>query len=392
MAFLRNGAINRVNLHSGIQALAQGAGGIFFMVFLLHAGVSVPAALLAQAAIVAGRFVLRPLLLPLATRWGLKPLLITGTLGLALQYPLLAEVQGIDGALLALCIVASVGDIFYWPSYHAYFAAIGDTEHRGHQISAREALIAIVGIAAPLLGAWALVTLGPRWMFAAVGFVQAAAAIPLLGAPDIAVKRLAPGAFRAARLGMALIAIDGWFDGCFIFVWQIVLFVSLGESITAYGGAMALAGLVGAICSLLLGRHIDAGHGRRAVLIAGFTAALLVLLRAASPDSPWLAVTANALGALMFPLLIPALGTATYNMAKSSPCPFRFQMATEGGWDVGCFAACLAAAALYASGVPLAIGILLGLPGIALGMALLWRYYGGHGAGGAVAADLLRNS
>ena len=45
MAFLRNDAVNRVNLHYGIQALAQGAGGIFFLVFLLRAGVSIPVAL-----------------------------------------------------------------------------------------------------------------------------------------------------------------------------------------------------------------------------------------------------------------------------------------------------------------------------------------------------------
>jgi hypothetical protein len=48
MAFLRNDAVNRVNLHSGIQALAHGAGAIFFLVFLLRAGISVPAALVAQ--------------------------------------------------------------------------------------------------------------------------------------------------------------------------------------------------------------------------------------------------------------------------------------------------------------------------------------------------------
>ena len=60
MAFFRNDAVNRVNLHYGIQALAQGAGGIFFLVFMLRAGVSVPAALTAQAAIVAGRFLIRP--------------------------------------------------------------------------------------------------------------------------------------------------------------------------------------------------------------------------------------------------------------------------------------------------------------------------------------------
>ena len=104
-------------------------------------------------------------------------------------------------------------------------------------------------------------------------------------------------------------------------------------------------------------------------------ATMLVLMRAASLGSPWLAVIANALGALLWPLLIPALGTATYNMAKSSPCPFRFHLATEGGWDIGCFAGCLVAAALSASGAPLAIGILLALPGGAAGMLLLWRYY-----------------
>ena len=156
MAFLRNDAVNRVNLHSGIQALAQGAGGIFFLVFLLRSGVSVPVALLAMAAIVAGRFLFRPALLPLARRYGLKPLLIVGTLGVALQYPVLAEVDGVGGTLLALCVVSALGDIFYWPSYHAYFAAIGDAEHRGHQLGAREALTAVVGVVAPLLGAWAL--------------------------------------------------------------------------------------------------------------------------------------------------------------------------------------------------------------------------------------------
>lgn len=384
MAFLRNDAVNRVNLHSGIQAFANGAGGIFFMVFLLRAGVPIAMALLAQAGIVAGRFVLRPAILPLAVRWGVKPLLVAGTLGVALQYPLLAQVKGIDAALVTLCIVSSIGDVFYWPSYHAYFAAVGDAEHRGHQVSAREAMAAVANILAPLVGAWALVTFGPHWMFAGVGLVQAAAVIPLLGAPDVSVRRQAPGSLRAARLGAAVIATDGWFDACFVFVWQIALFVSLGESIAAYGGAMALAGLVGALCGLLLGRHIDAGHGRRAVLIAGLAATLLVGLRAGSLGYPWLAVTANALGSLFWPLLIPVLGAATYNMAKASPCPFRFQMATEGGWDVGCFAACVIAAALSASGAPLAIVILLGLPGIALGLALLWRHYPDRAASAGV--------
>ncbi len=382
MAFLSNDAVNRVNLHSGIQALAQSGGGIFIVVFLLRAGLSIPAALTAMAAILAVRFTLRPVILPPAKRWGLKPLLILGTGGVAIQYPLVAEVDGVGPALVAFCLITALGETFYWPAYNAYFAAIGDAEHRGHQIGAREALVAVAGVVAPLLGAWALVTLGPRPMFAAVGLIQALAAVPLIGAPNVAIKPAAPGAFRAAGFGAMLYAADGWFDACFFFVWQIALFVALSESLTAYGGAMALAGLVGAVCGLLLGRHIDMGHGRRAVAIAYGVATGVVLLRAMSFGSPWLAVGANALGALAMSLMLPALGAATYNLAKASPCPLRFQVIAEGGWDLGCAGACLAAAALAASGVSLAVAMLLALPALAVAALLLGRHY----ARGAVAS------
>ncbi len=376
MAYLRNDAVNRVNLHSGIQALAQGAGGVFFVVFLLRAGISVPHALIALAAIVAGRFALRPAILPLAKRWGLKPLLVAGTLGMAMQYPVLAEVDGVGVMLFVLVIVTAVADIFYWPAYHAYFATIGDTEHRGHQIGAREALVSVVGIVAPLIGAWAVVTAGGRATFAGVALIQVLAVLPLIGAPNIPVRHEAPGAFRAARLATAIIVFDGWFDACFIFVWQIALFYSLKESIPAYGGAMALAGLAGAAGGLALGRHIDLGHGRRMVLIGFGATAIVVAVRAASVGFPWLAVIANALGALVMPLLVPGLGTATYNMAKASPCPFRFNIAVEAGWDIGSFVGCITAAALAASGLPLSDGILLALPALTGGALILWHYYG----------------
>lgn len=376
MAFLRNDAINRVNLHSGVQALAQGAGSIFFFVLLLKAGVSVPHALLAQAAIVTARFVLRPLVLPLAIRFGLKPLLIAGTLMLALRFPLLAEVGGIDLALIALLAVTAVAELTYWLAYNTYFAMLGDDEHRGHQVAAREAFIAVLSIASPLLGTWALLTLGPRWAFAGIAVVQALAALPLLGLPNMSVVAQAPGALRAAKLAFALLVIDGWFDACYFFVWEIGLFLSLGESIAAYGGAMALAGLVGASFGLWVGRHVDGGGGRRTVLIAYSVAVAIVILRAGALPTPWLAVIAHALGAVLMPLLLPPLGAAAYTLAKASPCPFRFHMVTEGGWDIGCAGACVTAAALITLGAPLSVPILLALPAVAAGFTLLWRYFG----------------
>jgi hypothetical protein len=378
MAFLRNSTINRIHLHYGIFSLAQGSGGIFLLVFLLKAGLSVPATLLALAAILVGRFVLRLAVVPFAKRFGLKASLIFGSLVLAGQYLVLAHVDGVGPPLFALCFFSGLGDAFYWSSYHAYFSALGDTGDRGHQVGAREAMVAAVGIVAPLLGAWAIVTVGPVVAFAGVALIQVLSTAPLWGAPAVAVKDEAAGAFEAARFGTLLYLLHGIYTAGYYIIWNIALFLSLGESFTAYGGAMALAALVGAGAGLVLGRSIDAGHGQRAVAVAFGVVFVVVGLRAASLGSPEIAVIANALGALVSCLFVPVLMTATYNLAKQSPCPLRFQIAAEGGWDVGCGAAALTAAALSAAGFSLAFAILLALPAAAVMSVLLRGYYARH--------------
>jgi DHA1 family inner membrane transport protein len=106
MSYLRNRTVNLLNLHYGIHAFAMNGGGVFFAVFLLRAGIPIP--------------------------------VVLGSVS-ALQYPVMAEVHGISFSLLALCVVGSVGDTLYWTCYHAHFAVLGNVEHRGHQIGAREA-------------------------------------------------------------------------------------------------------------------------------------------------------------------------------------------------------------------------------------------------------------
>src|SRR5262245_18830057 len=156
MAYFQNNTINRLNLHYGIHTFALDGGGVFFRVFLLKAGLSVPQVLIAVALILVGRFLLRPLVLVAGKRYGIKPLVMFGTIVSGLQYPFLPFVHGFDLMLVGFILIGAIGDAFYWTSYHAYFASLGDNEHRGHQISAREAIVAIVGIAAPIIGGWAL--------------------------------------------------------------------------------------------------------------------------------------------------------------------------------------------------------------------------------------------
>jgi MFS transporter, DHA1 family, inner membrane transport protein len=375
MSFFGNDAINRVNIHTGIQALADGAGGVFVLVFLLRAGVPTPLVFLTMAAMTAVRFLLRPLVVIVAKRIGLRESLILGTVVEAALFPMLPMVQGPDAWLVAVIVVGAIGSVFHWTCYHAYFAALGDAEHRGGQVGAREALSAIAHIVGPLLGAAALMMAGPTITFALVGLIQVLAAVPLLGTPRIPIAREAPGGARQRLFAATLLATDGWLAGCFLYVWQIALFVALSQSYQGYGGAMALAGLAGAASGMVIGRLVDLGHGRRSALFGFGFGVLVVVLRAVSLDTPWLAVIANALGPLFVALYIPALMTPVYNLAKQSPCPLRFHVATEGGWDIGCTAACVCAALLTWAGQPLSTPILLALLGSTASLVMLLRAY-----------------
>ncbi|MCA3386622.1 MAG: hypothetical protein IM662_08255 [Phenylobacterium sp.] len=375
MAFFRNDHVNLLNLHHSIQALAASGGGAFLGAFLLRQGLPLPIVLLSLATILLGRFILRPWVLWPARRWGLKPLVIAGTILCALQYPILPHVHGPGWALAAFILVSAVGETLYWTTYHAYYAALGDEEDRGQQIGVREAAVALVGIGAPLLTAWGLMTLGPSWAFGATALVLLLAALPLLHTPNVTVQDSAPSAFPSAWPAVLMFAADGALQAGLFLVWPLVLFKALGENFTAYGGAMAVAALAGAACGLWLGRTIDMGHGVRAVWVFAGMVLLVALFRIASQDNPYLAIAANTLGALLPAVYAPTLMTAIYNQAKSSPCVMRFNIATEGGADIGSASGCIAAAGIIAIGAPASAGVGVALIGLPFLVALLWRYY-----------------
>lgn len=373
-----NRTVNLLNLHTGISMAALGGGGAFVSVCLLQAGIAIPLVMLAFAAIFALRFAVRPFVVGIAARYGLKRLFILGAAGLALQFPLVAEVHGVNAAFFWLIAVSATVDTVYWPVYHAYFASVGDAEHRGQQLGIREAISASVGIISPLTAGWLLVDFGPRIAFAVTAAVQVLSAAPLLWVPDVVVVRHAPGAYRAAVRGALLFMADGWTAGGYVIAWQFALFMVLGKNYLAYGGALALSALVGAVGGMALGRVIDAGKGGRAVWIALAIFAGLIVLRASVQDHPALAVAANALGSLGGCLYIPTLMTAVYNQAKRAPCTLRFQVAAEGGWDIGIAASCLLSALLTWLALPLSLAILSALLGAATVFVLLRRYYAEH--------------
>src|SRR5476651_554953 len=78
--------INRLAVHAALTSLAWSLAGIFFVVYLLRAGLPPAQIFLALAAILAFRFALRPLVLAVALRIVMRRTLILGTFLSAFQF------------------------------------------------------------------------------------------------------------------------------------------------------------------------------------------------------------------------------------------------------------------------------------------------------------------
>jgi DHA1 family inner membrane transport protein len=377
--YFANRDINRLAVHAALVSLAWSLAGIFFMVFLLRAGLPPAQIFLTIAAILALRFALRPLVLIVASRIGLRRTLILGTFLFAFQFPAIALVHGVGLELVLFCAIASIAQVFYWTCYHVYFASLGDIDHRGKQIGARQALGAIAGVLGPAAGGIMLNSAGPWFAFGAAFAIQVAAIFPLLQVEEPKIAQPSPrGAFAAARLGIQLYFADGWIESGSTTAWSIVMFQALDARYDKYGGVLAVAALVGALGGMVLGRFIDMGHARRSVwLNAGILAAGLIL-KSIGGGHP-VAVVGIAIGTTLFSgLYVPNWMTAVYNAGKTAPCTFRFHFASEGGWDVGGVFASLVAAAVCAAAFPIEAVILLALPMVAAQALLLDASYSAH--------------
>jgi len=376
MAFFANRAVNLFSLHFVIFSAAFQGGGAFYAIYMVKSGISIPLTLIALGSVQAVRFVIRPLVLVFAARFGLRQTLMAGTILTAVQYPILAEIGGIGPVLYALIVVTAVSDVFYWSSYHATFARLGDDEHRGSQVSAQNAGMALVGIVSPILSGWLLATLGPRIAFNFSGLIVLLSVIPMFWTPNTPIERNIDGGFRAA-VGdtLLLLSMDGFTAVGTVFIWQIALFLTLGGSYVNYGGALAVSALAGALGGMVLGRFIDKGHGARMVWIGVGATAAVIVLRALGYGHPWLAVIAAALSPLGGALYSPLQMTPVYTRAKASPCVLRFHIMMEGAWDTGSVIGTLLSAGLVGMGMSLGAAMLLSLLSTLVCFVILRRYF-----------------
>lgn len=357
--------IRRIYAHAGLQSFVEASGGLFVVGFLVKQGLSPAFALASFALILLTRFALRAAVMPIAIAHGLRTVVLLGIGIRAASFLMLPMVAGIGPTLVAYILVSGLGSVLYWTGYHAYVSAAGDNAAMGRQVSIQQATTATVGIIAPVAGGFLLSGAGPAIGFAVIAGLQLLAGVPLLGAANPPIPRESKADPAIVRNGRRIYFAEGLQSGCSVVVWNLALFVTLGQSFESFGGALALAGLGAAAGSLIIGRLIDGGRGTQSLALAYGLGAAVLLFKAVAWSSPLPALLATALGALATPMLATAMLSPLYAMAQRSQCTLRFNMATEGGWDLGCSTAAFGAAAILALGYGYSLPILLGLVGVA---------------------------
>lgn len=361
--------IRRIYAHAGLQSFVEASGGLFVVGFLVKQGLSPSFALASFALVLLSRFALRAAVLPLAHRYGLRSVLLLGVVIRAASYIMLPFVSGLGPMLVAYILVTGLGSVLYWTGYHAYVSAAGDNAAMGRQVSIQQATTATVGIIAPVIGGVLLSWVGPLAGFAIIAVFQMLAGTPLLGAPNPTINPESRADPDIVRFGRRIYFAEGLQSGCANVVWNLALFVTLGQSFENFGGALALAGVGAAAGSLLIGRLIDGGRAAHSLTLAYGLGAIVIGIKALAWATPLPALVATALGALVAPMLATAMLSPLYAMAQRSQCTLRFNMATEGGWDLGCSSAALVAATILHLGFGYTLPILLAL--VAIG-AIWW--------------------
>jgi MFS transporter, DHA1 family, inner membrane transport protein len=373
MGMFKNKTFNLVYVHAALQALVMSGGEGFAFVYLLKAGISTSVVLMCIAAMFASRLMFRMAVVPVVLRYGLRNTLIVSVIIEGASYLILPMVSGVGVLLYLYLALWAASSSFYWTTYHTYVAQLGNNENRGAQVSAMEFFGMIAGIAGPLLMAFLLTWFNPWVGFSLIAFAMMMAAVPFMFGPDFDVAKTAVLPKTTTSPARLLMITDGIRSAATHFVWLIALFITLSSSYMAFGGALALAGLTGAVMGLFVGKWIDIGKGAHAARVGYGAMVLSSVVKCFGFHIPWVAVSANALYSAAWPSYATSLNSQVYNQARRSACPLRFHVVAEGGWDIGMTIGCGLAAIMVYYGFGFFWPLALGIAGCGLGYVVLLR-------------------
>lgn len=369
-----NSPVNRLNLHSGLQAFSNDIIYVFFGAYLYKTGLLLWQILAVLGLIYGGRALFRFPAMRLCFKIGVRKTMMLGTVLFPLHFLALGQVHGADVWLAIFIAASAFNDVLYWLPYHTYLTVLGDNEHRGKQIGIREGMSRMGSFLGPVTGGILINVFDFFPTFLIASLVMLAAVLPLLKTPEVHLPDPWP-AIKAMRHvqkeGFWLYALWALDTQSYHFIWPLVLFLTLGDTVTM-GGLLSLAVLFQIVGCLLTGHLFDKGHGVKLLGAGFFLMAIAVIGKVFLALSIPVIIALDLFFMAGYTFFYPAMNATFYNLSKKSHHPLWFQFMAELGWDAGCALFSLSAMLILHFTDVLRPLMLLALPGM-MGMTWLLR-------------------
>jgi len=262
--------MHEIYFNQVIETFAISLISIFVPIYLLENGFPLIAAFSFMLTYWGAMFLFAPIAAEISSRIGFKHTIIGRAPLLILYFSLLFLLGYVSDYILFVAMLGGFCSILYWVSTNAEFVKAADEERSAKQIGYLNALPQISAVAAPLISAVILTTLGFPIIFLIVIALIVVSQVPFLLTSDykekFTLKMRKSWLFLDKRF-FALFAIQGViFSNDFLF-WGVFVFqkfglISAGLTASLYGAGMA-------IFTVIIGKVSSESHKRRNMLILG---------------------------------------------------------------------------------------------------------------------------
>jgi MFS family permease len=271
----------------GIQDFALAAIVIFEPVYLYNQGFAISQILWYYVLVYGLYFLLIPFGGALVARRGPARGIAISTVWLIGYYVALLLMPQAPWLFWIAPICFALQKTFYWPAYHADFAASSNSTERGKEYSSLYSLTTLMYVLGPLFGGAVLKFAGFSTLFTIVIALIAISNIPVWRS---SVKHIPqPFSFRQTwrlpfrpihrRSTLSYLAMGEQL--IYLVVWPIFIALTFKDFLNM-GEAIALATLITALVTLISGRWLDRGHWRPLLKVGGLLTAVVWFTR------PWL--------------------------------------------------------------------------------------------------------
>lgn len=261
-----------------------------------------------------------PLAALLESRIGIKHTVLIGSALLLAFFGMLFTMDSYRWPLTVVSAIGGVQAALYWLPFNSSFARCSRKEELGREVGYSEMFPYLAAVAAPLMGAWIITSLGFQALLIAVAFFVALSVAVLFATPEKrAPLRFAWGKVLGSRENSGFFAMffcKGALLGAAA-VWPIFIYF-LSKEYMVIGGTATFAGIGAGLFSFAVGVASDR-ISRRKILAMGALLGFAAWLAATQVgDMTALLAVALALSTAMIAIDVPTFA-ATCERAKRMP-------------------------------------------------------------------------